>query len=78
MAGSRILSEADHEIVSTGILQENGCRERKGRRISPPFRGFKKDCCQAKLCARSTGVVEELLCEACQKKVWLGELTVPT
>ena len=46
--------------------------------LSPPFRWFKKGCCQlqAKVCY----VHEELvncLVKLAKKKVWLGELTVP-
>ena len=55
--------EIDHEIISTVILL-------------PSAESFMKGCyqLQAKVCAQSTG---EPLVQACQGKVWLGELTVP-
>ena len=56
--------EIDHEIISAVILLHSAD-------------SFKKGCCQlqAKVCARTTGL---LLVQACPGKVWLGELTVPT
>ena len=60
--------EIDHEIISTVILL-------------PYPDSFKKGYCQlqAKVCAQSTGYP---LVQACpslsRKRVWLGELTVPT
>ena len=55
--------EIDHEIIATVILL-------------PSADLFKKGCrqLQAKVCAQITG---QPLVQACQGKVWLGELTVP-
>ena len=62
-ARSHTFVETDHEIISTVILL-------------PSADSFKKGCCQlqAKVCARITSYP---LVQACQEKVWLGELTVP-
>ena len=55
--------EIDHEIISTVILL-------------PSAESFMKGCCQlqAKVCAR---LLVNCLFKLAQKKVWLGELTVP-
>ena len=62
-ARSHTFVEIDHEIIFTVILL-------------PSADSFKKGCCQiqAKVCAQITGLQ---LFKPAQKKVWLGELTVP-
>ena len=62
-ARSHTFVEIDHEIISTVILL-------------PSAESFKKGCCQlqTKVCAQST---VNCLFKLAQKKVWLGELTVP-
>ena len=63
-ARSHTFVEIDHEIISTVILP-------------PSAESFMKGCCQlqAKVCARL--LVNCLFKLAQEKKVWLGELTVP-
>ena len=64
--GSLIPALIDHEIISTVILR-------------PSADSFKEDCCQlqVKVFAQSTGF--KTACSSLpRKKMWLGDLTVPT
>ena len=63
-AWSHTSLQIDHEIISSIILL-------------PSAESFKNGCCQlqVKVCARTTGY--NCLFKLAQRKVWLGELTLP-